>query len=59
MSNSSSPRLSLSHTTVAVRDLDVMLEFYCGVLGFVVTNRGPVGEGELAFLSQDPTHMAG
>ena len=55
MSNSSSPRLSLSHTTVAVRDLYVMLEFYCGVLGFVVTNRGPVGEGELAFLSQDPT----
>ena len=54
MPNSPSPRLSLSHTTVAVRDLDVMLEFYCGVLGFVVTNRGQVGEGELAFISQDP-----
>lgn len=55
MPNSTSSRLSLSHTTVAVRDLEVMLEFYCGVLGFVVTNRGLVGEGELAFLSQDPT----
>jgi len=49
-----SSRLSLSHATVAVRDLDVMLDFYCGVLGFVVTNRGEVGEGEMAFISQDP-----
>jgi catechol-2,3-dioxygenase len=50
-----SPRLSLSHTTVAVSDLDAMLDFYCGVLGFVVTNRGAVGDGgEMAFISQDP-----
>ena len=55
MPDSSSPRLSLSHATVAVRDLDVMLDFYCGVLGFAVTNRGEVGEGEMAFISQDPT----
>lgn len=48
-------RLTLSHTTVAVRDLDAMLDFYCGVLGFAVTNRGEVGEGEMAFISQDPT----
>ena len=50
-----SPRLSLSHTTLAVRDLDSMLEFYCGTLGFHVTNRGTVGaDGEMAFVSQDP-----
>lgn len=50
----SSPRLSLSHATVAVRDLGAMLDFYCDVLGFAVTNRGEVGEGEMAFISQDP-----
>ena len=55
MSNSSTGRLTLSHATVAVRDLDAMLDFYCGVLGFAVTNRGAVGEGEMAFISQDPT----
>ncbi len=50
------PRLSLSHATLAVRDLDAMLDFYCDVLGFAVTNRGTVGdEGELVFISQDPT----
>jgi len=47
-------RLSLSHATVAVRDLDAMLDFYCDVLGFTVTNRGAVGEAEMAFISQDP-----
>ena len=46
-------RLSLSHVTVAVRDLDAMLDFYARVLGFAITNRGKVGEAELAFLSQD------
>ena len=55
MSEAASTRLSLSHATVAVRDLDVMLDFYCDVLGFVVTNRGEVGDGsQMAFISQDP-----
>jgi catechol 2,3-dioxygenase len=50
------PRLTLGHSTVAARDLDRLSEFYCQVLGFYITNRGPVGEdgGEIAFLSQDP-----
>lgn len=49
------PRLRLSHTTIAVRDLDAMLAFYGDVLGFRVTNRGTVGSGsEMAFISQDP-----
>jgi catechol 2,3-dioxygenase len=54
MSDAPASRLSLSHATVAVRDLDAMLDFYCDVLGFAVTNRGAVGEGEMAFISQDP-----
>ncbi len=53
----SSARLRLSHTTIAVTDLDPMLDFYCDVLGFRVTNRGTVGAdgGEMAFISQDPS----
>jgi catechol-2,3-dioxygenase len=48
--------LTVAHSTLAARDLDALQNFYCEVLGFEVTNRGPVGdEGlELAFLSQDP-----
>lgn len=50
------PRLLLSHATIAVRDLDAMVAFYGDVLGFHVTNRGTVGEdGEMAFLCQDPS----
>ena len=51
------PRLTLSHTTLAARDLDALSAFYCDVLGFHVTNRGPVpGGGEIVFMSQDPSH---
>jgi catechol 2,3-dioxygenase len=51
------PRLTLAHTTLAARDLDRLCAFYCDVLGFRVTNRGPVpGDSEIAFLSQDPNH---
>ncbi len=55
--SSTRPRLRLSHTTIAVSDLDKMLRFYCEILGFRVTNRGTVGPdgGEMAFISQDPT----
>ncbi len=50
------PRLTLGHTTLAARDLDRLSSFYCDVLGFHVTNRGPVpGGSEIAFLSQDPS----
>ena len=53
---SSPPRLRLSHSTVAVKDLDTMLAFYGDVLGFHVTNRGEVPNGgEMAFISQDPS----
>lgn len=56
MTRNDTPRLTLGHTTLAARDLDRLSTFYCNVLGFVVTNRGPVpGGSEIAFLSRDPT----
>lgn len=55
--NTSRPRLTLGHATVAVQDVDRMVAFYCDVLGFHITNRGaPMpGAPDMAFLSQDPT----
>ena len=54
MSNGS-PRLTLGHVTLAGRDIDRLCAFYCDVLGFQITNRGPVpGGAEIIFLSQDP-----
>ena len=52
----SRPRLSTGHSTLAARDLHALKDFYCDVLGFEVTNAGPVPEQaqELVFLSQDP-----
>jgi catechol 2,3-dioxygenase len=49
------PQLVVGHTTLAARDLQALKGFYCDVLGFEVTNEGPVGEDgvEIAFLSQD------
>ena len=51
------PRLSMGHSTLAARDLPALRDFYCNVLGFEVTNHGPVPESEqqLVFLSQDPS----
>ena len=51
----STPRLILGHATLAARDLDRLSAFYCDVLGFEITNRGPAGpDSELIFLSADP-----
>ena len=57
MADNPQPRLRLSHSTIAARDLDAMVDFYTDVLGFVVTNRGLAGPDgpELAFMSQDPS----
>ncbi len=53
--SSSTPRLTLGHATLAARDIDRLSAFYCDVLGFEITNRGPAGpDSELLFLSQDP-----
>lgn len=51
--------LRWSHAVVYVRDLGEMIDFYTNVLGFEVTDRGPVGPGEnpleIVFLSQVET----
>lgn len=49
-------QLSWSHAVLYVRDLDKMLDFYTGVLGFKVTDRGPLAENapDIVFLSNSP-----
>lgn len=55
MATPKKPRLRLGHSTLAARDIDKLAAFYCHVLGFHVTNRGPTPDGgQLFFLSQDP-----
>jgi catechol 2,3-dioxygenase len=48
--------LTFSHAVLHVENLDTMLDYYTRVLGFAVTDRGPIGPGapEIVFLSQDP-----
>ena len=50
-------QLSWSHMVVYVRDLESMLDFYTRVLGFEITDRGPVRDDstEIVFLSQSPS----
>ena len=49
------PHLSFSHLGIWVTDLETMKDFYTDVLGFVMTDRGPIGDTELVFLSQSPS----
>lgn len=49
------PYTKLGHVGITVRDLDRMVEFYCRVLGYTLSDRGVTFRGdELAFLSRDP-----
>jgi catechol 2,3-dioxygenase len=51
-------QLRWSHAVVVVRDMEKMLDFYTNVLGFEITDRGPVpgpGTSEIVFLSQVET----
>ncbi len=50
-------QLRWSHAVVNVRNMEPMLDFYTDVLGFEITDRGPIGaEGgpEIVFMSQVP-----
>jgi catechol-2,3-dioxygenase len=51
--------LRWSHTVLYVRELDPMLDFYTSVLGFEVTDRGPIGPQpgapDIVFMSQVET----
>ena len=50
-------QLQWAHAVVYVHDMDIMLDFYTKLLGFEVTDRGPMGENapDIVFLSQVPT----
>jgi catechol-2,3-dioxygenase len=47
--------LAFSHVGIFVHDLPLMEQFYTGVLGFTVTDRGKVRGADIVFTSQDPT----
>jgi catechol 2,3-dioxygenase len=47
--------ITLSHVGIYVKDMDRMVDFYSGFLGFAVSDRGPArGGGEICFLTRDP-----
>ncbi len=51
-------KLQWSHAVVLVRDMENMLDFYTKVLGFQITDRGPLGDSdspEIVFMSQVDT----
>jgi len=49
------PEMTFGHIGLNVTEMDPMVAFYTGVMGFTVTDRGRGGRGgELAFLSRDP-----
>ena len=47
--------LTLSHCGIFVVDIDRMVDFYSGYLGFAVSDRGKTSTGgDIAFLTRDP-----
>jgi len=48
------PNAQLTHVGIYVRNLKLMADFYCRTLGMVITDAGPFGGRELAFLSRSP-----
>ncbi len=49
-------KLSWSHAVLNVKDEDKILDFYTGILGFTVSDRGQLAENapDIIFMSQDP-----
>ena len=49
--------LTWSHAVIYVQDENIMLDFYTDLLGFQITDRGPLSDGapDIIFLSQNPT----
>ncbi len=54
--SASALRLEVAHSVLYVHDVDRMVGFYTDVLGFEVTDRGPIGPNEIVFLSQTANH---
>lgn len=49
------PRIQYTHTGIFCADLDMMVEFYCSKIGFIVSDRGVASTGHrLFFMTQDP-----
>src|ERR1700737_4610801 len=46
------PDAQLTHVGLYVDDMDAMVAFYTGLIGFVVTDRGRFGDRDLTFLSR-------
>ena len=46
--------LEWSHMVFYVEDMERMLDFYTRVLGFEISDRGPLRDREIVFLSQSP-----
>jgi catechol-2,3-dioxygenase len=49
-------RLEVAHNVLHVQDVERMIAFYRDVLGFEVTDRGPLVRQEIVFLSQAANH---
>jgi catechol-2,3-dioxygenase len=49
-------RLEVAHAVLYVHDVERMIEFYSNTLGFEMTDRGPLGDTEIVFLSQTANH---
>ena len=51
-------RLEVAHSVLFVHDVARMIDFYTTILGFEVTDRGPLGDPptEIVFLSQTADH---
>jgi catechol-2,3-dioxygenase len=49
------PRINFTHTGTFCEDLDMMVDFYCQKLGFIISDRGVASTGHrLFFLTQNP-----
>lgn len=48
------PNVTLRHVGLFVTDIEAVVDFYTGVLGFTVSDRGPFRGEEIVFLTRDP-----
>lgn len=48
------PRMAFAHMGIYVSDIATMANFYTRVLGFAITDRGPLRGREFVFLSRNP-----
>ena len=48
------PRMAFAHMGIFVIDIAPMVDFYTRVLGFCITDRAPIRDVNVVFLSRDP-----